>query len=195
MAYETHYFDAPAGVTFKIVLGRATYSIAAFDRDGDRIAWTGRNWGPALTDSLMMAAYYGEPLRASSGLRFCFGDSLNLVDLWEASVYRGAPACNRPRPVNLDRRKHWRIAGQCAQGPALEGVAARDANRRERILRELRISFAGFPNPHHMDSLPGIASRANAPESYLNPLFAEGLLYRTTNARGQPAFGFAGEAQ
>lgn len=91
MAYRHVALNAPCGVTFKLVLGNSSYSIAAFDAEGCRIAWSGRKWGPSLTDALSRAVYKNEPSYASSALWFLFGridgylDGPGILDLWEAS--------------------------------------------------------------------------------------------------------------
>lgn len=99
MARYTHAtFSAPCGVTFKLVLGNSTYSVAAFDRDGNRFAWSGRKWGRSLTDALVMAVYKGEPSEAESAIWFLFGridryaDRPGVLDLWLASKPQTAKA-------------------------------------------------------------------------------------------------------
>lgn len=95
--YEKHVFRAPGGIEFRIVLGRSTYSVAVHDRAGRRIEWSGRNWGPSLTDALMMACYRGEPSGAKAAIAYLFtridgyADSPGIRDLWRASEYIGRP--------------------------------------------------------------------------------------------------------
>lgn len=89
--FDRYTFLAPAGVRFELVLSRSTYSVAVYDRDGDRIAWSGRNWGTSLTDALSMAGYANDPARAAGGMWYLFGridgyhDGPSIVDLWKAS--------------------------------------------------------------------------------------------------------------
>lgn len=91
-----HYFDAPCGHSFKLTLGRSTYSVALY-RGKKRVEFSGRNWGPSLTSDLAAACYRGDPYRVQCGMAFLF-DRIDgyqarpgLQDLWLAATYRGVP--------------------------------------------------------------------------------------------------------
>jgi len=217
MGYETHHFDAPCGISFKVTLSRSTYSVAAFDRTGRRIAWTGRNWGPSLTDALSMACYTGEPLRASSGLWFLFRridyyrDCPGILDLWTAAIYRGEPASvrrERFQPYHeAMRRAHdlrfgggWsaardeaeRIKAELEAAPPIIWTAERLRQERiGRILREVSNGCRGIGGPIHIDSRNHIARNAVAPMELVDSVIASRLVRKTENARGQPAIELA----
>jgi len=210
--YQTHYFDAPSGVTFRLVLSRATYSVAAFDRDGRRIYWSGRHWGASLTDALSAACYHGEPLMAASAIWFLFGridyyrDRPGILDLWAAAIYRGEPAGvthERFAPYReaMKRARELRFGPghrqAIAEAEALAEKLAREsvdwnaerlaAARKAAVLRCVRTSSV---QPIHIDAKDTVERRAYppAPPGTVDALIAEGALRMTRNTRGQPAF-------
>lgn len=207
--YTTHHFDAPCGVTFKVVLGRSTYSVAAFDCTGRRIAWSGRNWGPSLTDALSTAAYHGEPLEAASGIWFLFGridyylDRPGLLDLWDAAIYRGEPAAvtharfepYREAMAAARRAPYAQRSKLIADAEALTVKLAAESTdwnaerlataRKARVLRYVRSSSV---QPIHIDARDTIERQAYAPAGTVDSLIAAGVLRMTRNARGAPAF-------
>ena len=138
MAYQIHHFDAPCGVTFRLVLGRSTYSIDARDKHGKRIAWTGRRWGASLTDALSMAAYTGETERAKSAIWYLFARldyyvfCPGIIDLWRAATYRG-----ETERAKYERLAPYRAAMQRARalpyGQRLDGLAEAEKIK-ERLL-------------------------------------------------------------
>lgn len=121
--YEKHTWQA-GNCSFVMVLGRSTYSVAVHDGEGNRIAWSGRNWGLSLTDALSMACYTGERKEANSAIGYLFNridyyvDCPGISDLWRAAVYIGEPACiaDRARRRNHDAYREIYDAKRYSRG-------------------------------------------------------------------------------
>jgi hypothetical protein len=122
--YKHHSWRTPCGHEFRVVLGRTTYSVALHDPRGKRIEWSGRNWGPSLTDALMMACYVGDRTHADAAIHYLFtridpdfeGNRRWVRDLWDTATYVGRPESqyvdlSRPFHAIADffRRDDWKL--------------------------------------------------------------------------------------
>lgn len=69
--FSTYIWKTLGGYCFKLVLSKSTYSIAVF-KDGKRVEWTGRKWGPSITDALAMASHKADPNCAHTAMVYLF---------------------------------------------------------------------------------------------------------------------------
>lgn len=183
--FETVWFEAPLGFAFKLVLSSATYSIALYDAAGERLEFSGRQWGPSVTDALAMAGYTGEPLRASSAMHHNFAridhyrGCPGILDLWKASAPREIPKC----------------AGKFGHVVTIDGETGRDWLDRDRIARAhnaVRLSQHNLQGDAiHIDALPNMETRENLPAGTLQAMIAAGVLECRPNSRGMPGFALA----